>query len=270
MHAAIPIRICGVDFTSAPLRSKRIVIAAGHLTPAGFALESLESLSDWPAFRFKQRLTNRNGLNRLLTAWTNLSCGCHVKRNAIAQRRRAVASSSGALGWAVDVSWNSMYHQPRLRNDGFHPISGPARATNSRVLLRGTTLVGKNDGKYGRAASQTTERNVISVWIGEHRKAGYVDCGESRNCGHSKVSSDAQRRSDRRCAALSRIVQRPYGARSTAMLERAVKARIIFWFTNSKYDLHDPLCALKLRRRQLEGHFNTIVIASGDFKHAAS
>ena len=54
------------------------------------------------------------------------------------------------------------------------------------------------------------------------------------------------------------------------MLERAVKVRIIFRFTNSKYDFHDPLCALKLRRRQLVGHFNTIVIASGDFKHAAS
>ena len=50
MHAAIPTRIYGVDFTSAPSRSKRIVIAAGHLSPAGFALESLESFHDWPAF----------------------------------------------------------------------------------------------------------------------------------------------------------------------------------------------------------------------------
>ena len=47
---AVPNRIYGVDFTSAPSRTKRIVIAAGHLTLASFALESLESLSDWPAF----------------------------------------------------------------------------------------------------------------------------------------------------------------------------------------------------------------------------
>ncbi len=45
-----PDRVFGVDFTSAPSRTKRIVIAAGRLTAASLALESLESLSDWPAF----------------------------------------------------------------------------------------------------------------------------------------------------------------------------------------------------------------------------
>ena len=47
---SLPMLIHGVDFTCAPSRSKRIVIASGPATAHIFALEALESFTDWSAF----------------------------------------------------------------------------------------------------------------------------------------------------------------------------------------------------------------------------
>jgi len=44
------LRIVGVDFTSAPRRSKPIVVAHGRARRLGFCLETLESLPDFDAF----------------------------------------------------------------------------------------------------------------------------------------------------------------------------------------------------------------------------
>jgi hypothetical protein len=51
------------------------------------------------------------------------------------------------------------------------------------------------------------------------------------------------------------------------MLERVVKIMFtIIWLPPSKYDLNDRPRFLKLSHSQCEGDFNTIVIASGNFK----
>jgi Protein of unknown function (DUF429) len=49
-------RIFGVDFTSGPSRSKRIVIAGGVLNGHTFTVDSVDSFSDWPAFEAWLRL----------------------------------------------------------------------------------------------------------------------------------------------------------------------------------------------------------------------
>ncbi len=195
---ARPVRIHGVDFTSTPSRSKRIVVASGSLTANVFALDRLESIDAWPAFEQWLRHTGPwvagfdfpFSLPRELVetlgwpaAWLPLMahyaalsrtqirdtfkafCDARPAGKKFAHRACDIpAGSSPSMKWVnPPVAWMLRAGVPRLIDAGIH-IPGLAEGDHARVALEAypgfvaRQIAGRASYKSDDRIKQTPER----------------------------------------------------------------------------------------------------------------
>lgn len=194
------VRIHGVDFTSTPSRSKRIVIASGSLTAGSFALDHLESIDAWPTFEqwlrhsgpwvagfdfpfsLPRELVETLGWPLdwlpLMTHYTALSraqirdhfkdfCDARPAGAKFAHRACDIpAGSSPSMKWVnPPVAWMLHAGVPRLIATGVH-IPGLSDGDRTRVALEAypgfvaRQVVGRASYKSDDRAKQTPERLV--------------------------------------------------------------------------------------------------------------
>ena len=205
--------IYGVDFTSAPSRTKRIVIAAGHLTQASFALESLESLTDWHAFdawlaqpgpwvagfdlpfglprelvatldwptQWRPLMQHYAALSRVeIRAAFKAFCDARPARAKFAHRACDIpAGSSPSMKWVnPPVAWMLHAGVPRLIAAGVH-IPVLCEGDRARVALEAypgfvaRALIGRESYKSDERARQTPARRGA-----RQRIVGALEAGE--------------------------------------------------------------------------------------------
>ena len=205
--------IYGVDFTSAPSRTKRIVIAAGHLTQASFALESLESLTDWHAFdawlaqpgpwvagfdlpfglprelvatldwptQWRPLMQHYAALSRVeIRAAFKAFCDARPARAKFAHRACDIpAGSSPSMKWVnPPVAWMLHAGVPRLIAAGVH-IPVLCEGDRARVALEAypgfvaRALIGRESYKSDDRARQTPARRGA-----RQRIVGALEAGE--------------------------------------------------------------------------------------------
>ena len=193
-------RIHGVDFTSSPSRSKRIVIASGGMNETGFALECIETFSAWLEFEawlqrpgpwvagfdfpfslpreLVETLGWPTGWLPLMTHYAALSrtqirdtfkafCDARPAGTKFAHRACDIpAGSSPSMKWVnPPVAWMLHAGVPRLIAAGVH-IPGLAEGDQARVALEAypgfvaRQVAGRASYKSDDRAKQTPGRRA--------------------------------------------------------------------------------------------------------------
>jgi hypothetical protein len=193
-------RIHGVDFTSTPSRTKRIVIASGSLTTDSFVLDHLEPIDAWPSFEqwlrhpgpwvagfdfpfsLPRELVEILGWPLdwlpLMAHYTTLSraqirdtfkafCDARPAGTKFAHRACDIpAGSSPSMKWVnPPVAWMLHAGVPRLIAAGVH-IPGLADGDRTRVALEAypgfvaRQVAGRASYKSDDRAKQTPERRA--------------------------------------------------------------------------------------------------------------
>jgi hypothetical protein len=209
------VRIHGIDFTSAPSRSKRIVVASGHLLDGALAVDGLERFSDWSSFEtwlrhpgpwvggFDFPFSLPRELVETLgwpTAWRSLIehyaglsraeirdqfkafCDARPKGAKFAHRACDIpAGASPSMKWVnPPVAWMLHAGAPRLIAAGMH-IPSLKDGDRSRVALEAypgyvaRAIVGHASYKSDDIAKQTAERRAARGRILKALEAGACD-----------------------------------------------------------------------------------------------
>ena len=191
-------RIHGVDFTSTPSRTKRIVIASGGLTADSFVLDHLESMDAWSDFEhwlqrpgpwvagfdfpfsLPRELVETLGWpaewRSLMAHYAALSraqvrdtfkafCDARPRGSKFAHRACDIpAGSSPSMKWVnPPVAWMLHAGAPRLIASGVH-VPGLAEGDRTRVALEAypgyvaRQIVGRASYKSDDRAKQTAGR----------------------------------------------------------------------------------------------------------------
>ena len=208
-------RIHGIDFTSAPSRTKRIVVASGSLGDGALAIDSLETFTDWPSYEAWLRLPGPwvggfdfpFSLPRELvetlgwpTAWqaliahyASLSRGeirdrfkafCDARPKGAKFAHRACETPAGAspsMKWVnPPVAWMLHAGAPRLIDAGVH-IPCLKDGDRSRVALEAypghvaRSIVGHTSYKSDDRAKQTPGRRAARARIVKAMEDGACD-----------------------------------------------------------------------------------------------